>query len=117
MTDALDTLRPEVREAVQELDGKAYPGSRTHECWQTIRAELLRFARENDEWQTRCLRFQTERDEARKLYNDLLFAVGSKHPGESRHETARRYILNAESLIDGPSCDDAAVPPSWQGDP
>lgn len=43
MTD-LDTLRPEVRKAVQELDGKAYPGSRTHEHWLTIRDELLRLA-------------------------------------------------------------------------
>lgn len=42
----LDNLRPEVREAVREFDGKAYPGSRTHECWQTIRAELLRLAGE-----------------------------------------------------------------------
>lgn len=116
MTDALDTLRPEVRTAVMNLDDKLHQRFGRGD-WKTIRAELLRFARENDEWQTRCLRFQTERDEARKLYNDLLFAVGSKHPGESRHETARRYILNAESLIDGPSCDDAAVPPSWQGDP
>lgn len=47
MTDELDPQRPEVREAVQELDGKAYPGSRTHERWQTIRAELLRLADEN----------------------------------------------------------------------
>ena len=44
MTDELENLRPEVREAVQELDGKAYPGSRTHEHWLTIRAELLRLA-------------------------------------------------------------------------
>lgn len=43
----LDNLRPEVREAVREFDGKAYPGSRTHERWQTIRAELLRLANEN----------------------------------------------------------------------
>lgn len=42
MTDSLDTPRPEAREAVHELDGKAYPGSRTCEHWQTVRAELLR---------------------------------------------------------------------------
>ncbi len=29
-------------------------------------------------------------------YNDLLMAVGEKHTDESRHETAKRYILDAE---------------------
>ena len=46
----LDNLRPEVREAVRELDGKAYPGSWTHERWQTIRAELLRLAKIEKEY-------------------------------------------------------------------
>lgn len=56
-------------------------------------------------------RTRNERDEARKLYDDLLFAVERKHPNESRHETARRYIRNAESLVDGPGYDAAVVPP------
>lgn len=30
------------------------------------------------------------------LYSELIDAVGSKHPGESRHETALRYIREAE---------------------
>jgi len=29
-------------------------------------------------------------------YKELLFAVASKFPGESRHDTALRYIRNAE---------------------
>lgn len=29
-------------------------------------------------------------------YNELLYAVGQKYPGESRHETALRYIRQAE---------------------
>lgn len=29
-------------------------------------------------------------------YNELLLAVGNKYPGESRHETALRYIMRAE---------------------
>jgi len=29
-------------------------------------------------------------------YNELLYAVGRKFPDESRHETALRYILNAD---------------------
>jgi hypothetical protein len=29
-------------------------------------------------------------------YDELLFAVGNKYPGETRHETALRYIRQAE---------------------
>ena len=31
------------------------------------------------------------------LYEDLLYCVGNKYPNESRHETAKRYLLRAES--------------------
>ena len=31
-----------------------------------------------------------------ELYNELLFAVGNKYPNETRHQTALRYILQAE---------------------
>lgn len=43
-------------------------------------------------------------------YEQLLLAVATKYPGESRHETALRYIRNAENRCDGPSA--AAAPPS-----
>jgi hypothetical protein len=33
----------------------------------------------------------------RGLYEELLFAVGNKHPGETRHQTALRYIQQAEA--------------------
>ncbi len=56
-----------------------------------------------------CMR--NERDEARKMYNELIFAVGMKHPSESRHETAKRYIRNAESL-DGAGCETIRVRPN-----
>jgi hypothetical protein len=43
------------------------------------------------------------------LYEELLYAVGNKYPGESRHETALRYIRQAEA----PSVEQerAAMPP------
>lgn len=37
-----------------------------------------------------------ELETIRAAYNELLFAVGSKYPGETRHETALRYIRQAE---------------------
>jgi hypothetical protein len=33
-------------------------------------------------------------------YHELLYAVGTKYPGESRHETALRYIRQAERRTD-----------------
>lgn len=35
--------------------------------------------------------------EARAKYNELIMAVAKKFPGESRHETALRYINQAET--------------------
>jgi hypothetical protein len=35
-------------------------------------------------------------------YNELLYAVATKHPGETRHETALRYIRERERRIDRP---------------
>ena len=40
-------------------------------------------------------------DRADKYY-DLLYAVQSKFPNETRHETALRYIQNAESHDSNP---------------
>ena len=37
-----------------------------------------------------------EKDREIEKYMELLHAVESKHPGESRHETALRYIRKAE---------------------
>jgi len=42
-------------------------------------------------------------DEAfRTSYHDLIMAVGTKHEGETRHETARRYIEERERQMSGP---------------
>lgn len=38
-----------------------------------------------------------ECDRIRTLYNELILAVSMKHDGETRHETALRYIRERES--------------------
>lgn len=48
-------------------------------------------------------------------YNELLFAVGNKYPNESRHETALRYIRQAESLPSGPAQSDSRA--NAEGEP
>ncbi len=39
----------------------------------------------------------SECERLRAAYNELLFAVGNKYPGETRHQTALRYIQQAEA--------------------
>jgi hypothetical protein len=50
---------------------------------------------------------QTDADELARLredYNELIFAVGMRWPGETRHETALRYIKRMEEPVTrGPS--------------
>ena len=40
---------------------------------------------------------------ARNLHMDLLFQVQNKWPGETRHETAKRYIREREQHTNGPA--------------
>ncbi|TSA51862.1 MAG: hypothetical protein D4R44_06885 [Actinobacteria bacterium] len=40
-----------------------------------------------------------------KKYDELILAVGKKYPNESRHETALRYIRQAETEHIGGPCD------------
>ena len=46
-----------------------------------------------------------EVEHLRSLYNELLYAVASKHEGETRHETALRYIQERENRTEGPCVD------------
>ena len=39
----------------------------------------------------------------RRLYFELIYAVGRAFPGEGRHETALRYIQEAERIVHGPA--------------
>jgi hypothetical protein len=42
-------------------------------------------------------RAEAEYEAVRRRYDELLYAVARKYPGESRHETALRYIRERES--------------------
>ena len=41
-----------------------------------------------------------DRDRVEKDYYELIFAVASKYPGETRHQTALKYIRQAEERED-----------------
>lgn len=50
------------------------------------------------------------------LYNELLMAVGNKYDGETRHQTALRYIKQAETSSLGASRDDIISALSEEGE-
>lgn len=50
-----------------------------------------------------------EVERLRGLYSELIYGVATVYEGESRHETALRYIRERESRVDGPCVDSAAV--------
>lgn len=43
---------------------------------------------------------EAEAPDYKALYHELLYQVGIKHPGETRHQTALRYLKNAENSQD-----------------
>lgn len=44
----------------------------------------------------RCINVRKSYSELAYLYNELLYAVARKFPNETRHDTALRYIREAE---------------------
>jgi len=56
-----------------------------------------RFAENAEQFDALMVEMLSENDRLRKLYDALIMEVATKHPGESRHETALRYIRNAEN--------------------
>lgn len=50
-----------------------------------------------------------EVDRLRSAYHELIFAVVSKHEGETRHETALRHIREAEGKTQGNTPPDEAA--------
>lgn len=73
-------------------------------------ARLIPISADRKDWQDVAMKTVAERDKLladlaaarldsarlEALYHGLLFAVGMKHEGETRHETALRYIRQAE---------------------
>ena len=43
--------------------------------------------------------------ELEEQYGELIFAVATKYPDETRHQTALRYIQQAENREDSPACE------------
>jgi hypothetical protein len=54
-------------------------------------------------------------EEIKKNYNELIMAVSHKYPGESRHETALRYIRSFESYSEEAARAKTEEPAAGQG--
>jgi hypothetical protein len=56
-------------------------------------------------WKREAILLRREVADTNLRYYDLLMAVARKHEGETRHQTAKRYICEAErSATTGPVC-------------
>ena len=61
---------------------------------------------QSEGWEREAKLLRREVAQTNLRYYDLLMAVARKHEGETRHETAKRYISEAESRATaGPVCD------------
>ena len=58
---------------------------------------------EDDLAEALAAKVPAECERLRELYEELLFSVGKKHPYETRHQTALRYIRQAEATGIGDS--------------
>ena len=59
---------------------------------------------------------ETELAAAREGYLDLIMSVGNKYPNETRHQTAKRYILRAEENGDNTAKQATAISSDKQVD-
>jgi hypothetical protein len=49
--------------------------------------------------QAEVRRWEARHKDLKEMYNDLLMQVSCKFPGETRHETAKRYIMEHEKFL------------------
>ena len=74
------------------------------DVWRTTQPEEKRIALRQGYVSLVSLRqLVAENERLSKEYYELIFAVASKCPGETRHETALRYIQERERRVSGPS--------------
>jgi hypothetical protein len=72
--------------------GKVHLTEARAQAWADWWRDYIMAAARGDEW-----------NDSQKKYHELLMAVESKYPGETRHETALRYIMEREGRACGVS--------------
>jgi len=83
--------------------GAAMTKTYTPDTLRTLAADVLRGWRRRRIVTGNELRAHADTwQEQVREYDELLYAVGNKHEGETRHETALRYIREAEAHVSGP---------------
>ena len=67
-----------------------------HELTAALRNAAPALIEERAQLRTELERAESRLREAQAQYDELIYAVAQKWPGETRHQTALRYIQNAE---------------------
>lgn len=98
----LDTMRPEVREAVLYYD---QPLDDPDPHWDIIRAELLRLAQLAADWRTKAAVFESERDVARSMHGqrdeELQCAIVDRERAEAERDALRKRIDESRHVTIG----------------
>ncbi len=90
---------------VKELESKECPHCSATDCncvnglWEQVRG----LEEGVTMYQVRATKAEQRVEELSVRYNELIMAVGKVYPDESRHETALRYIVEAENRCSGPA--------------
>ena len=87
----------------EQRDTERYISREHVSSWARIEAELGSY----DPWKPKSLCDRTV--ERLKEYHQLIFAVERKHKGETRHQTAMRYIREAETISNQTAVASSAV--------
>lgn len=87
----------ELREERDKL--KVTLADRDHSL-QVIGETVAQLNKQNKELCQELVEREREVGRLREQYSDLIMCVGNKYLGESRHDTAKRYIISAEKVTD-----------------
>ena len=85
-----DWPREICREAADEIE-------RLHDLHLERTKLTSKMIAERDDARVQAERLRAALEELREKYEELLYQVASKYPGESRHDTAKRYIHERET--------------------
>ena len=72
-----------------------------------LEQELAVERESNEAFSNRIEELHKQNQRIRDSYYDLIMQVAIKHPNESRHETAKRYITQSENHCNGPEAKQA----------
>ena len=94
---ALEVMK-ELHERAEKTEAELAEAKRENEEARDIHnSNMNRYAERAEAAESRCSALEADALAEKELHMDLIMQVARKWPNESRHETAKRYIVEAEN--------------------